>query len=68
MRTPIVFTCAICEATLDTGTSSEEKAGQTAAKELWMVGLPWGKVWCARCTKAYTYVGYRHQDVNAGTV
>ena len=56
MRKPIVFTCAICEAELDTGTSSEEKAGKTAADSRWLVGLPRGLVWCEACAAGYQVV------------
>jgi hypothetical protein len=49
VKNPIIFQCALCPATLDTGTASEEKAGQFAAKERWLLGLPHGTVWCRRC-------------------
>ena len=68
VKNPIIFQCAICPATLDTGTASEEKAGQYAAKERWMLGLPRGTVWCPRCVTGYNYLGYRRLRYAAGTV
>jgi hypothetical protein len=50
VKNPVIFQCAICPATLDTGTASEEKAGQFAAKQRWVLGLPHGNVWCERCS------------------
>lgn len=49
VKNPIIYTCYLCSRTLNTGTASDEKAGQTAAKERWVLGLPHGWAWCERC-------------------
>lgn len=49
----IVYECSVCGALLETGTASEEKAGQFAAKVRWVVGLPRNGVWCDRCANTF---------------
>jgi len=50
MREPIIFTCCLCDTSLNTNTSSEEKAGQLAARAGWSLGLPGQRSWCRMCS------------------
>jgi hypothetical protein len=68
VKHPILYQCSICGRVLDTGTASEEKAGQFAAHSHWMLGLPGNDTWCPHCTDDLRYFGYVRDKIENGSV